>query len=94
VVKEYDAQKRYNGLGMEFGDVRDFRCESLVTECMMRLAIKDKHKDMILAPKLKLPRDKDPSQTHYTNRTYGGAKIRLASYRIFLRLSTWKKRIR
>jgi hypothetical protein len=28
-------------LGMEFGDVRDFRCESLVTEYMNRLAIKD-----------------------------------------------------
>jgi hypothetical protein len=45
VFKEYDAQKRYNGLGTEFGDVRDFRCESRVTECMTRLAIKDKHKD-------------------------------------------------
>jgi hypothetical protein len=45
VFKEYDAQKRYYGLGMEFGDVRDFRCEGLVT----RLAIKDKHKDMIIA---------------------------------------------
>jgi hypothetical protein len=36
-------------LGMEFGDVRDLRCESHVTECMMRLAIKDKHKNMIIA---------------------------------------------
>jgi hypothetical protein len=34
VFKEYDAQKRYYGLGME---------------CMTRLAIKDKHKDMIIA---------------------------------------------
>jgi hypothetical protein len=33
---------------MEFGDARDFRCESHVTECMTRLAIKDKHKDMII----------------------------------------------
>jgi hypothetical protein len=49
VLKEYDVQKRYNGLGMEFGDVRDFRYESQVTECMMRLAIKDKQKDMIIA---------------------------------------------
>jgi hypothetical protein len=34
---------------MEFGDARDFQAESLVTECMTRLAIKDKHKDMIIA---------------------------------------------
>jgi hypothetical protein len=34
---------------MEFGDVRDFLCESRVTECMTRLATKDKHKDMIIA---------------------------------------------
>jgi hypothetical protein len=27
----------------------DFRCESRVTECMARLAIEDKHKDMIIA---------------------------------------------
>jgi hypothetical protein len=43
------CSRRCYGLGMEFGDVRDFRCESLVTECMTRLAIKDKHKDMIIA---------------------------------------------
>jgi hypothetical protein len=49
VSKEYDVQKRYIGLGMEFGDARDFRCESHVTECMTRLAIKDKHEDMIIA---------------------------------------------
>jgi hypothetical protein len=48
VFKEYDVQKRYNGLGMEFDDVRDFQCESHVTECMTRLAIKVKHKDMIM----------------------------------------------
>jgi hypothetical protein len=36
-------------LGMEFGDVRDFQCERLVTECMMRLTTKDKHKNMIIA---------------------------------------------
>jgi hypothetical protein len=35
--------------GIEFGDVRDLRCECHVTECMMRLATKDKHKDMIIA---------------------------------------------
>jgi hypothetical protein len=34
---------------MEFGDVRDFRYESHVTEYMTRLATKDKHKDMIIA---------------------------------------------
>jgi hypothetical protein len=34
---------------MEFGDVRDFRCESLDTKCMTSLEIKDKHKDMIIA---------------------------------------------
>jgi hypothetical protein len=34
---------------MEFGDVRDFRCESHVTKYMTRLAIKDKHKNMIIA---------------------------------------------
>jgi hypothetical protein len=49
VFKEYDVQKRYKGSGMEFDDVRDFRCESHVTECMTRLAIKDKDKNMIVA---------------------------------------------
>jgi hypothetical protein len=49
VFKEYDVQKRYKGLGMEFGNVRDFRCESRVTECMKKLAIKDKHKGIIIA---------------------------------------------
>jgi hypothetical protein len=49
VFKEYDVQKRYIGLGMEFGDARDFQGESLVAECMTRLATKDKHKDMIIA---------------------------------------------
>jgi hypothetical protein len=49
VFKEYDVQKRYNGLGMEFGAVRDSQCEIHVTECMTRLAIKDKHNDMIIA---------------------------------------------
>jgi hypothetical protein len=34
---------------MEFDDVRDFRCESHVTESMTRLATKDKHKNMIIA---------------------------------------------
>jgi hypothetical protein len=58
---------------MEFGDVRDFLCESHVTECMTRLATKDKHKDNHCS-KLKLPREKDPSPTHRANRTYGGAK--------------------
>jgi hypothetical protein len=43
-------ETRWYGLGMEFGDLWDFRCESLVTECMKRLEIKDKHKDMIIAP--------------------------------------------
>jgi hypothetical protein len=47
VFKKYDAQKGYYGLGMEFSDVQDFQCESLVTKCMTRLAIKDKHKDML-----------------------------------------------
>jgi hypothetical protein len=36
-------------LGMEFGDLRDIRYESHITECMMRLAIKYKHKVMIIA---------------------------------------------
>jgi hypothetical protein len=49
VFKECNVQKRYKGLVMEFGDVRDFRCESHITECMTRLVIKDKHKDMIIA---------------------------------------------
>jgi hypothetical protein len=44
-----DVQKGCIGLGMEFGDVRDFRCESHVTERMTRLATKYKHKDMIIA---------------------------------------------
>jgi hypothetical protein len=41
--------------------------------------------------KLKLPREKDPSPTHHANHTYGGAKNKLALYRIFFLLSTWKK---
>jgi hypothetical protein len=49
VFKECDVQKSCIGSGMEFGDVRDFQCESHVTECMMMLATKDKHKDMIIA---------------------------------------------
>jgi hypothetical protein len=49
VFMECDVQKRCIGSGMEFGDVRDFQCESHVTKCMTRLAIKDKHKDMIIA---------------------------------------------
>jgi hypothetical protein len=60
VFKEDDVQKRYKGLGMEFGDVRDFQCESH-DQCS----------------KLKFPREKDPSPTHYANRTYAGAKIKL-----------------
>jgi hypothetical protein len=63
---------------MKFGDVRDFRCESHITECMTRLAIKDKHKDMIIAWNEKLPREKDPNPTHYANLTYGGAKIKFS----------------
>jgi hypothetical protein len=55
VFKACDVQKRYIGLGMEFGDVRDFQGESLVTECMTRLAIKDKHKNMIIA-EIKTPK--------------------------------------
>jgi hypothetical protein len=47
-IQGMDVQKRCIRLGMEFGDVWDFRCESHVTECMMRLAKKDKHKDMII----------------------------------------------
>jgi hypothetical protein len=73
VFKEYDVQKRYNGLGMEFYDVRDFQCESHITECMTWLSIKAQGHDHCL--KLKLPREKDPSPTHYANRTYGGVKI-------------------
>jgi hypothetical protein len=49
VFKEYNVQKSYRGLAMESGDVRDFRFESHVTECVTWLAIKDKHKDMIIA---------------------------------------------
>jgi hypothetical protein len=41
--------KRDKVLGTESGDVRDFWCESYVTECKTRLAIKDKDKDMIMA---------------------------------------------
>jgi hypothetical protein len=43
---------------------------------MMRLKIEDKHKDRDHCLKLKLPREKDPSPTHYANHTYGGAKIK------------------
>jgi hypothetical protein len=42
-------KKRYKALGMEFGDVRDFRCESHVIECMTRITIKYKYKDIIIA---------------------------------------------
>jgi hypothetical protein len=69
VFKEYDVQKRYNGSGMEFGDVQDFRCESHVTKGIRCTKAHDH------CSKLKLPREKDPSPTHYANRTYGGAKI-------------------
>jgi hypothetical protein len=93
VFKEYDVQKRYYGLGMEFGDVRNFRCESLVTEYMTRLEIKD-IQGHDHCSKLKLPREKEASPTHHANRTYGGADIELAFYRIFLCLSTWKKSFR
>jgi hypothetical protein len=48
-VQGMRCAKRCIGSGMEFGDVRDFRCESHVTECMTRLATKDKHKNMIIA---------------------------------------------
>jgi hypothetical protein len=41
--------KRDVGSGMEFGDARDFQCENHITECMTRLATKNKHKDMIIA---------------------------------------------
>jgi hypothetical protein len=33
----------------------------------------------------------DPSPTHCANHTYGGAKNKLALYRIFFLLSTWKR---
>jgi hypothetical protein len=39
-IKECDVQKICIRLGMEFGDVQDFQCESHVTECMTRLAKK------------------------------------------------------
>jgi hypothetical protein len=57
---------------MEFGDVRDFRCASHVTECMTILATKEQGHDH--CSKLKLPKKKDPSPTHCANHTYGGAK--------------------
>jgi hypothetical protein len=92
VFKEYDVQKRYYGLGMEFGDVRDFLCES-----RYRIHDEASNKRYIQGHdhclKLKLPREKDPSPTHHANHTYGGADIELVLYRIFLSLSTWKKRI-
>jgi hypothetical protein len=46
---EYGVQKRCIGLGMEFGDELDFRCEGHVAEYITRLATKDKHKNMIIA---------------------------------------------
>jgi hypothetical protein len=64
VFKEYDVQKRCIGLGMEFGDVRDLRCEGTT----------NKHKNMIIARNENSPREKGPSLTHRANHTYGGAK--------------------
>jgi hypothetical protein len=58
---------------MESGDVRYFRCESLITEYMTRLAIKDMRQEHDHCSKLKLPREKGCNPTHYANHTYGGA---------------------
>jgi hypothetical protein len=92
VYKEYDVQKRYYGLGMAFDDVRDFQCEILVTEYMSRLPTKDIRQGHDHCSKLKLPREKDHSPTHYANVTYGGTDMEFVFYRIFLCLLNWKKR--
>jgi hypothetical protein len=68
---------------MESSDVRDFRCECLITEYMTKLAIKDMRQEHDHCSKLNLPREKSASPTHYANRNYSGAGIELSLYRIF-----------
>jgi hypothetical protein len=77
---------------MEFGDVRDFRCESHVAECMKSLAIKDKHKDMIIAPNYNFQERRILAQLIMLTALMVERKLNLALYKIFLKLSTWKKR--
>jgi hypothetical protein len=48
-VQGMRCTKEIYWVGMEFVDARDFQGERLVTECMTRLATKDKHKNMIIA---------------------------------------------
>jgi hypothetical protein len=77
---------------MEFNDVRDFRCKSHVTECMMRLATKDKHKNMIIARNKNSQERRILAQLIVLITLMVEQKISLALYRIFFLLSTWKKR--
>jgi hypothetical protein len=93
VFKECDVQKRCIGLGMDFDDVRDFQCESHVTECMTRLAKKDKHKDMIIAWNENSQERRVLAQLIALIALMMERKISLAFYRIFFLLSTWKTRI-
>jgi hypothetical protein len=90
VFKECDVQKRCIGLGMEFGDVRDFRCESHVTECMTGLATSDKHKNMIIARNENSQERRVLAQLIVLITLMVEQKINLALYRIFF--LTWKKR--
>ena len=60
---------------MESGDTQDFRCESLVTEYMTRLAIKDIKQGHDHCSKLELPREKSPNPIHHANNTYSGTNI-------------------
>jgi hypothetical protein len=68
---------------MEFGDVRNFRCESHVTECMTRLAIKVNHKDMIIARKLNFQERRILAQLIMLITLLVEWKISLALYRVF-----------
>jgi hypothetical protein len=78
---------------MELGDVRDFLCESHVTERVTRLATKDKHKDMIIAWNYNSQETRVLAQLIALIALMVEQKINLALYRIFFLLSTWKKRI-
>jgi hypothetical protein len=77
---------------MEFGDVRDFRCESHVTAYMTRLATKDKHKDMIIARNQNSQERRILAQLIVLITLMVEQKNKLALYRIFFLLSTWKRR--
>jgi hypothetical protein len=71
---------------MEFGDVRDLRYESHITECMTRLATKDKDKDMIIAWNLNSQERRVLAQLIALIALMVEQKISLALYRIYSQL--------